>query len=427
MWTPRRRPSYAVYTPSSGGCTPEGSYLTDALSHAPPTTGTFAYNTFKPGAAGFPAVGGSYTDPVFGGVVHRLTDHGGQATDEQIYAHHWLNCDGTRFFANKTTNGMEVRKISDYGVLDANAPTGDFGADVWWDMVNPDIYYFISGTSLMQRNVTTQTSSTKKNFGSTLGNGLSGAQARYLGGSQDMQSGDGRLFVVFYGGSARVWDSQADQLYSGPVASVVDSGYITISPSGKQLIIAENGIDTYTIDRVGSSVSATTKTVWNRCGDHACFVSTSDGHEYGVSLDCQNGPGGMYRFDLTVHAPSEANQIAGRQVLWTWATTWHEFHGTAVSSGIFQDWVFINTERDADTINSGVSGWQRYWCEVMAINTVTLQVRRYCHHRSRGPAQSYYAQPRISTCADGTKVMWMSNYNVGVDAEDAYALFCPLA
>jgi len=53
-----------------------------------------------------------------------------------------------------------------------------------------------------------------------------------------------------------------------------------------------------------------------------------------------------------------------------------------------------------------------------------LEVRRYAHHRSRGLASSYYAQPRISCSWDGSVVLWTSNFNIGapVGYSDLYAM-----
>jgi len=76
--------------------------ILDSAPHPPPTSGPFSYNTFKPGAAGFPALGGTYVDPVFGETVRRITDVGLTANDDDIYAHHWCNANGTSCF---TTNG----------------------------------------------------------------------------------------------------------------------------------------------------------------------------------------------------------------------------------------------------------------------------------------------------------------------------------
>jgi hypothetical protein len=50
------------------------AYLTDSDVHAPPMSGQYAYNTFMPATAGFPGVGESYIDPVFGSTVRRVSD-----------------------------------------------------------------------------------------------------------------------------------------------------------------------------------------------------------------------------------------------------------------------------------------------------------------------------------------------------------------
>ena len=49
--------------------------LTDSVTHAPPTTGSFPYSppgTWMPGQPGFPLAGQSYVDPVFGTTIRRL-------------------------------------------------------------------------------------------------------------------------------------------------------------------------------------------------------------------------------------------------------------------------------------------------------------------------------------------------------------------
>jgi hypothetical protein len=72
--------------------------ITDNGIYPPPTTGPFAYNTFRPGTPGFPALGGTYIDPVFGSTVRRLTDIGANRGEDDSYAHNWCNANGTYCF-----------------------------------------------------------------------------------------------------------------------------------------------------------------------------------------------------------------------------------------------------------------------------------------------------------------------------------------
>src|SRR5688572_14807914 len=86
--------SLLLVTGFSRSKTADGSRLpglTDALVHAPPATGPFAYNSFVPALT----TGASYVDPVFGTTVKRLTtDH----VQDDIYARNmWWNADETRY------------------------------------------------------------------------------------------------------------------------------------------------------------------------------------------------------------------------------------------------------------------------------------------------------------------------------------------
>src|SRR5436190_17078647 len=85
---PAPRPAYAA------------TYLSDTASHPPPASGTYAYyataGTFGPDQAGFPAVGGTFVDPVFGGTIMRLTNELNLASYSEIYAKNgFQNADST--------------------------------------------------------------------------------------------------------------------------------------------------------------------------------------------------------------------------------------------------------------------------------------------------------------------------------------------
>src|SRR3989338_1252490 len=71
----------------------------DGLSHPPPATGTFAYNSFVPPNT----PGASYVDPVFGSTVRRLSATG--ATDDIYSRNMKWNADGTRFLRSAIING----------------------------------------------------------------------------------------------------------------------------------------------------------------------------------------------------------------------------------------------------------------------------------------------------------------------------------
>src|SRR4051812_11293268 len=82
----------------------------DVTVLTPPTIGTYDWDTFMPGAAGFPAVGATYTDPIFGAVnpegsvIRALTNVGSRALFSDTYAFNRSNADGTYWMDDGTTS-----------------------------------------------------------------------------------------------------------------------------------------------------------------------------------------------------------------------------------------------------------------------------------------------------------------------------------
>jgi hypothetical protein len=395
------------------------AYLTDALVHAPPTTGTFAYNAFKPGAAGFPEVGGTYTDPVFGSTVKRLTNIGATTGSEDIYAKHQANADGTLAF-HRSSAGVRIINVNTGAIAYPAQPVGSFTFEMHWDALDPDKYYYFSGASLVRRNLAAQTNTTMKTFPSTLqGNG----------GSLNIQSGNGRYFTVRYGNSNKVWDKQLDIIYTGAAASDSGGGWTSITPDGNYLVVGSDQQRSYAINHSTQTISSTPVVFWTLCGDHGALTSASNGKSYMITFNCHSGVPGIYRVDVTLNQAgrSPEQQVAANQVLVP--LTWNDAgHLSAVSKGTLRDWVFISPESVIDTYNSSTAGWTPYKQEILAVNVLTLQVLRLAHHRSRSITVNYYNTPRVSSSWDGSVVMWTSNFNNNspVGYSDMYAIQSPL-
>ena len=397
------------------------SFLPDDGSiQVPPTAGPLGYNTFIPGSAGFPAVGGTYTDPIFGGTVRRLTDTVGQPNQEDIYAHHWANANGSLAFSRQldlaglsfkiinTTTGAEVY---------TNQPLGSSQFDIAWDAIDPNRYYYYEGTNLTCRNLAEQRN-VVKTFPSPL---------ERNGGSLNTQDRSGRYFTVRYGGSNKVWDSQTDTIYSGSVTPLnPGGGWVAITPDGNYLVTAAGPLGehhSYAIDHVKHSISLNPVNFWTACQtDHGALVSATDGNSYFITFDCNNSAG-IYRVDITLDqtGKTEPEQIVANQLLLPTVSSpvnTNQGHLSAVSKGPNQDWVFFDSETlGGDPFALATTSfvpflpWQPYEQEIVAMNVTTLEVRRYAHHRSRGIDSDYHAQPRISCSWDGSIILWTSNYN----------------
>lgn len=426
---------------SAGGGGGTGG-LTDSAIHPPPTTGAFAFNTFVPGSAGFPAVGQSYVDPVFGSTVRRISDRGQvvSAGADDMYAHHWANANGTMIF---DTSGRVAASLAIIDPLTGSAlysgqPVGSQRTDLNWDPLDPDKYYFFSGASLMRRNLAAQTSTTMHTFPGTL---------QFMGGTANWIDKTGTYFVVLLPGQLlTVWNKNTGHEYTGhPPGEVVGGGgYEGMTPSGKYVVVAKsNQFQSYLVDHVAETVSTTMIMSWSQCGDHGAFVSASNGHEYAVTFDC-NLTGGVWRVDLELNQPAGISQAASNaqhaanQLLV--GTTYanggaisNDGHLSSVGTGPFTDWCFFDSETitsggTTDPFNGGVSGWVAFEQEIIAINVVTLVVRRLAHHRSRGlqSGTNYWHQPRLSCSWDGSLVLWDSDMNINVtDYADMYGILNP--
>jgi len=429
---------------------PASSFLSnDTRVHMPPVIGQFAaYNDWSPCVTGFPAVGDSYVDPVFGGTVRRLTNTMGFRNQEDIYGHHWANADGTLAFSRQGINGEIGRILSTTTghVIYDDQPgmSGPTAIDIAWDAIDRNVYYYYSGSDLIRRDLAAQPPQLIDTIMKTFP-----APLEPNGGSLNTQDRSGQYFTVRYDdtnngindATNKVWDSQADIIYSGAVTPLNPTGWVAITPDGKYLVTAAGRFSeapniehySYEIDHVHHTILPTPTQFWGLCGDHGALISASDGHNYFITHNC-TGDANTYRVDITLNqaGKTEVEQIAANQVLLQGVfDKTGDGHLSAVSKGPNQDWVFADIETFSDDpFNGTPSGWAPYEQEIVAINVVKLEVRRYAHHRSRGLDTSgdhYYAQPRISCSWDGSVVLWTSNFNVAapVGYADLYAMSFP--
>jgi hypothetical protein len=385
----------------------------------PPAIGPLGYNSFIPGLVGFPIVGGTYTDPIFGGTVRRLTDTVGFPNQEDIYGHHWANANGSFAFTRQLDNvGLHFKIINTTTGAEVytNQPLGSSQFDIAWDATDPNRYYYYEGANLTCRNLVEQRN-VVKTFPSPL---------ERNGGSLNTQDRSGRYFTVRYGGSNKVWDSQTDTIYSGSVTPLNLNGWVAITPDGKYLVTAAGPNQehySYAIDHMNHSISPTPVNFWTACQtDHGALVSATNGKNYFITFDCNN-TAGIYRVDITLDqtGKTELEQIVANQLLLPTVSTpvnTNQGHLSAVSKeGPNQDWVFFDSETlGGDDFSSApifvpLLPWQPYEQEIVAMNVTTLEVRRYAHHRSRNIFSDYHAQPRISCSWDGSIILWTSNYN----------------
>src|SRR5262249_38289165 len=130
------------------------SVLQDHNPHPPPTVGQFAYNSWKPGAVGFPGLGESYIDPVFGETVRRLstTVPGAGGGGTRVYEKNgWWNADASYFMYSSPPFDDPYILNAVTGATVISFPTMPLGSnidDTSFDPVDCDLYWFWSGADL---------------------------------------------------------------------------------------------------------------------------------------------------------------------------------------------------------------------------------------------------------------------------------------
>lgn len=411
--------------------------LSDSNSHVPASSGTYDYNA-TPNVGATLAVGASYTDPVFSEDVRRLTNIGSASSVENNYAFHCVNCDGTLMFS--WTGGGTVLNIihtSDGSVYKSSQPIGLVKYEVRWSMTDPNIYTYFSGTSLLSRNLSLQTSPPLRNF--TVESG--GTNLQDMGGTANYVDRTQRYYLVEYNTLLHVWDSQTNFVFTGTAPG--GANWSGLSPSGKTIMRAGVGGTfphvhhyAYTVDLVAQTVNGTPVDCYGGSSDHGGLISASNGKELLIINNADQSPSGIYAFDTTIDtsAMSMTTQLASNTLLASFDPSFaNGYHCSPGSLGAAQDWIFIDTEEevggDAFSDANFVAEWRKFRQEIFAVDVVTGVLRRLAHHRSRGNFNSFYfCQPKVSCAANGSFVYWSSNMNDSTPADyaDLYGIANPL-
>jgi hypothetical protein len=175
-----------------------------------------------------PGLGNTFHDSEFDEDVKQLTNHGANASNDDMYAHCWANADGTMYFDNGL-GSLTIRQTSDGASVATSQPGNNF--DTIWHPTNPDYYLYRSGTSLICRSVSGQSTVWSKDFGATLGS---------LGGSINWCDKTGRYFVVSYSSGGHVYDQVDNVIYSGTISSAFGAGYLGMTPDGAYVIYTDS-------------------------------------------------------------------------------------------------------------------------------------------------------------------------------------------
>lgn len=408
-------------------------WLTDSGTHAPPSSGPYAYDTYT----GPPSAGASYLEPTFGGATVRRIS--GDDQEDDIYGKNgWWNADGTRY-AHRNSDGIQILNTTTGAVTHANI-TSDLYSSLSFDPVDATVLFTFSGTQIKKNvlngdgSVTTTTYWTAP---STL---------KDLGGTANWLSADGTYMIVRYGSEPSIYVLDRTDLGSGVYANPVDGlntadagHWVGITPNGAYLIgwlnyaggvaPGNGGFVSWSVNHSTNTVAASPVKFWEINGDHGMFLKASDGNTYVVTGTDYGNANKIVRVDVTQNIVGLS--IAQQEALMTtlvqldWTTPAQACHITAVQTGSKQNWVFISPETIPDVHDQAFTS-RAFEEEIIGLNVITLEKRRLAHHRSRRDtayepsAYSYY--PRVSVSWDGSIVGWNSTFNQLGRSYNIYAI-----
>ena len=366
--------------------------LADTNVYAPPN-----YSTFQP-----PQVGGSYTDPVFGSSIQRVTnapatqnlDRGGNLisiTDEYSTMSPF-NLDNSRilliqqsYFALYDGNGAFLKALP----MEINA-----SSEPRWSRNDPNAFYYHAGNQLKKYDVSTDSSSVVHTFSEYSAIDGKGESDMSFDGDHMVFAGDNRYVFVYQlstDSKSSAFDTAGrsfDSLYITPNNNVT----ITWLQAGTSRY---NGIELFDgnmnflrqVAHAGGHMDVTRDN-----GDEVLVWTNSNDAQ--PLAGCNNG---IVKIRL-----SDATQTCLLSLDWSLAVH--------ISGPDNSGYVFIETYAPSNP-DPGSSAWVRYTNEILQIKLDGTEVRRLAHHRSR-PLDSYNYMPRVSASHDGSKLVYNSNYDL---------------
>ncbi len=357
-----------------------------------------SYNTFLP-----PAAGGSYSDPVFGSTVKRLTnalatanaDGGGNLTyiTGEYSTMTPFSSDNSKLLL---INGSYFALYDGTGAFIKNLPMEiNASSEPRWSRANNTTIYYHSGNQLKTYDTATGAINVVRTFSEY--SSISGM------GESDI-SADGDHFV-FAGDNRYIFVYQLSTNTKFPAFDTggrsFDSIYIT--PNNNVIISwLTSGTARYTGMELFDINMNFLRQIAHADG-HKDVTRDTDGEEVLVwtnSNDAQPIPNcnnGIVKIRL-----SDASQTCLLQLDWSLAP-----HISAPDQAGF---IYIETYAPANP-SPGTSSWVPYTNELLQIKLDGSQVVRLAHHRSR-PWNGYNWQPKVSTSRDGSRIIFNSNYDL---------------
>ena len=427
--------SPASITLSGSGITstsglPTCGKLNDTNVYVPPN-----YDTFVP-----PARGQSYTDPVFGCKITRITD----ATSASNGAHHFyntitpFNADDSYLVLSGASGSPVVVDLSGNTVVPASNMPGSNTAILPWDTTNPKVFYYTSGNQFLKGTITGTPPNATVN--STVLATFSQYGSAVVPGDMDI-SNDG-LHIWLTSAGSMGGDSYTADVFlvtlnagNGNATSAAMGAVMPSVSYHKLQIVPNNGVS---VEGSGPrTIYNTNGSVYDvpggGGGNHTDWGLDSSGKMVAASLwyagTAQNGCPSNWGYGLLDLASNAVRSCLNDGI----QNVGNASHNSARDMQS-QNWFVFSTD-DSETCPgssfycfnnpTNMSGWSLYTGEILLWDASGNTVR-LAHHRGR-TAEQYWAQTRASLSRSGKYIAFDSNYNQsntsgGVNYQDVYLI-----
>lgn len=356
------------------------------------------YDSFVP-----PATGTSYTDPVFGSTIKRISnapftsnsDRGGMLTwiENEYSTMSAFNNDNSKlilvhesYFGLYNGDGVYVRDLP----LEINS-----SSEPRWSRKDNETLYYHTANQFKSYNIATGVANVVHAFSEYSSISGNGEMDISFDGDHFVFAGDGRYIFVYQISTDtkfRVFDTTGaafDATYITPDNNVT----ITWKQSGTARFSGIELFDTNMnflrqVAHVGGHMDVTRDTN----GDEVLVWTNSNDSQ--PIPNCNNG---IVKIRL-----ADGTQTCLAKLDWSLAVH--------ISAPDGNGTVFVETYAPANP-SPDTSAWVPYTNELLQIKLDASRITRLAHHRSR-PWNSYNYEPKMSTSRDGSRVLFASNYDL---------------
>ncbi len=355
-----------------------------------------------------PAPGQAVRDPQLGGTLRRITAAGPvSGSDTAIVPVYstvsaW-NADESLLLLYHVGRGHELYDGRTYRFLRSVPIAPNDMEDVYWHATNPDVLYYLSGTSLMRYRPSTGARETVRTFSSCAG---------------PLGAGGDPAFTS--------WDSDTFGLKCGSTAFFYHVGSNTLTGSGSTSGEPPKPAPSGTMGIADGWVVDLARRPLRQLDladpySHACAGRLASGRDVWSTVAFDPGPrgsgvGSLVVFDLQ---NGSSRVIVGPATGWPYPPT-----GTHVSTLSYRapGWTFLSI------VGSG-KGAGVLDDELVVADSNTGKVCRAAHHRSLGNentvlAVPYWAEPHVVPSPTGTRAVFASDWGGGATV-DTYVLELP--